>query len=843
MTEQRDFFISYNSADAAHAEAINSALRDAGYTTHFAGTDLPLGGNIPIWMDNALFTSTQVLALCSPDYFKQDAKYSEAERSAAFWADPTGAQAKIIPVEIAPTDYRPLYKPLRRVSETSGAAPERAAALLVEALKAQDFTQRREDLRAAGATPKIFFVARNRSQHFHGRDGALADLQGKLAAGKTTAITQSITGMGGIGKTTLAAEYAHRFGTAGRYAGVWWVSSESEASLIEGLAALARRLGMQEQQDTGAMARAALEAVGAVGSLPWLMIYDNVPNPDALAARNLDGSVRHSWLPAGNARVIITSRWEDFGKLADTAKLNIWDLETTTAFLLDVTGRDDRDGAEALAMALGGLPLAAEQAAAYLARMQGISFESYTQNLASLIDRAPTEGTLGDYGRTVYASLSIALKDLPQATKDLLCLLSWLSEDGTEQELIAAVAEAAPDSLSNDLTTAFCDEFQREEVIQSAADLSLLDRKVGDGIAMLNLHRVTAMVIRLWQERENVTGWDDRASGAVRVLFPSFVADTPSSWQLCSILLPHAWALAARGPADGKGAEARAYVLNQAALYLRARGDVEGGIALLENALDLARLTQGEMNANFAGSLLNLAGLYKISGRFKEAETALWRVREIASTVLPPDDRRNAIADNNLGNLYVEQMEFAKAEPLLQHALVTEERACGRISAEYASSLNSLGALYGNWARQRGQSYRRADAIKLYFQAVDVGRLAVGERHDLVSISLRNLAVTQKHQSEFAAGALNAARAVAIQLSLGQIRHPSTQEMLLDLCSLWESSGDPGKASQLKAGDPTDLLPEIEEVERLMHEWVAANPDQRHFGPPPFSRHHGDLPV
>ncbi len=66
----RDYFISYNSADAAHAEAINTALRDARYETHFAVTDCPPGTNIPIWMNRALAGSRQVLALCSSDYFK-----------------------------------------------------------------------------------------------------------------------------------------------------------------------------------------------------------------------------------------------------------------------------------------------------------------------------------------------------------------------------------------------------------------------------------------------------------------------------------------------------------------------------------------------------------------------------------------------------------------------------------------------------------------------------------------------------------------------------------------------------------------------------------------------------
>lgn len=94
----RDFFISHNSADTAHAEAINTALRNAGYATHFDGTDCPPGTNIPVWMNRALAGSRQVLALCSPDYFRDQAVFSPMERMAALWGDPDGSLARLVPV-------------------------------------------------------------------------------------------------------------------------------------------------------------------------------------------------------------------------------------------------------------------------------------------------------------------------------------------------------------------------------------------------------------------------------------------------------------------------------------------------------------------------------------------------------------------------------------------------------------------------------------------------------------------------------------------------------------------------------------------------------------------------
>ena len=94
----RDYFISYNSADKAHAEAINTALREAGYATHFADTDCEPGTNVPIWINRALAGSRQVLALCSPDYCQEGAVYSLMERQAALWGAPGAWLGRLRPV-------------------------------------------------------------------------------------------------------------------------------------------------------------------------------------------------------------------------------------------------------------------------------------------------------------------------------------------------------------------------------------------------------------------------------------------------------------------------------------------------------------------------------------------------------------------------------------------------------------------------------------------------------------------------------------------------------------------------------------------------------------------------
>ncbi|MEM6548057.1 MAG: tetratricopeptide repeat protein [Pseudomonadota bacterium] len=836
--QRRDFFISYNSADKAHAEAINRALRKEGYTTHFAGTDLPDGGNIPVWMDRALGASTQVLALCSPDYFKPEAVYSEVERAATFWADPDGAKAMLVPVEIAPCTYSMLYAPLKRIG-LAGMTPDACAAALVKHLVGVEAAERREALRVVAQTPDIFRVPRSRLTHFTGREQALAKLHETLSRGQNAAVTQAIAGMGGIGKTTLAAEYAHRFGTRGRYGGVWWAAAESQSSLLQSLGDLAITLGEEASNDLPALARKALDHV-QTGNPPWLLIYDNLPNRDTLYLDTAAGRV--SLLPQGSARTIITSRADSFDGVAEVTPLDIWDIETTVQYLLDRTDRQDRDGARTLAEKLDGLPLAADQAAAFLKQRKSISFAKYAADLDILIKRERDKGAKGEYPETVYATLTKSLDQLVEdgqrATVDLLCLLAWLSHEGTDVGLMQAVARQRPELLSEPLVAALTDDYARDDAIKAASDLALMRRDQDKaGIDTLILHRVTQAALRSWQREDGRESWDTRAAQIIGRLFPYHADDDPAQWPLCARLLPHARALAEHGPKVGEGGEVLSYVLNQAALYLGiARGDTVGAIEMMEPNVDLTLSVYGEEHADYPHALSNLAGRYTDAGRFAEAEETFKRAIAIDER-LRPEDPALAIRYNNLAEVYWKQKRSADAEPLYQRALEIGEAAGQAETAVQVQRLANLGALYDGWAEEPGEDHRRAEAERLKEEAIRIARAVRGERHPEVSRYLHNLAVLFFRQEKFAEAAELALRAVAIQLSLGLLRRPDTQERIHDLLHLLERSGQ--AVDHERWFEP--VLPEIAEVERLMQDWVAEDPENRHFGTPPFAEHMGKL--
>ena len=217
---------------------------------------------------------------------------------------------------------------------------------------------------------------------FTGRVEELERLDAILIKDNAAAVGQTIglaavQGLGGVGKTALAIEYAYRFRRL--YEGVCWCPAETRVGLLSSLAGLSVLLGTPaaEEADVEKAAKAALRRL-AEQRAPWLLIYDNVSSPDEIA----------DLLPSAETRVLITSRFSDWGGWAEEVSLDVLPLEEAVALLQRRSGRSDAEGAKVLAKALGNLPLALEHAAAYCKRTQ-MRFADYAVKASSLIVAAP----------------------------------------------------------------------------------------------------------------------------------------------------------------------------------------------------------------------------------------------------------------------------------------------------------------------------------------------------------------------------------------------------------------------------------------------------------------------
>jgi hypothetical protein len=364
--------VSYTGVDSAWAEWIAWQLKEAGYTVTIQAWHFRPGMNFVALMRQALDTCQRTIAVVSQAYLDQSI-YGGDEWTAAFTHDdPTRSSLLLVLVE--PVSLPRLLRPWIHIS-LAGLEPEQAAARLLDGVRPGSAEPTAAPAfpghagpgagggpRYPGHHPEIANLpARNAA--FAGRDDLLGELRGRLhQEGTAVAVVpaQALYGLGGVGKTQLALEYAHRY--QADYDLVWWIVAEAPGAIPAGLAALAPHLGLVDDPtqvaDQEQLAAAVLETLRR--RTRWLLVFDNVPNRQDLVP----------YLPQGDGQVLITSRHPVWGGTARPVKVDTFSRAESTAFLAQRTGTDDAITADALAEELGDLPLALEQAAAYMEQAQ-----------------------------------------------------------------------------------------------------------------------------------------------------------------------------------------------------------------------------------------------------------------------------------------------------------------------------------------------------------------------------------------------------------------------------------------------------------------------------------------
>src|SRR5215472_14219455 len=276
-----DFFVSHAGADRAWAEWVAWQLTEAGYTVELDVWDWAAGRNFVTAMSDALDRCDRVVALFSAAYFDRD-RYTTEEWSVAVLHVLGVQQGRLVPVRVEdmpaagmPAVLRPLV-----YRDIFGMAEERARRVLLEAVAGPRRPSRKPVFpgrgtagapdgpvpRLPGSMPRVWNVPA-RNPGFTGRDGLLVAVRERLLAGDK-AVVQAFQGMGGVGKTQLAAEYAYRF--AGAYELAWWINSEQAGLIGDQFAALGTALGcLQSGAATEVVRQAVLAELRERGR--WLL--------------------------------------------------------------------------------------------------------------------------------------------------------------------------------------------------------------------------------------------------------------------------------------------------------------------------------------------------------------------------------------------------------------------------------------------------------------------------------------------------------------------------------------------------------------------------------------------
>ncbi|MFF2045861.1 FxSxx-COOH system tetratricopeptide repeat protein [Kitasatospora sp. NPDC058170] len=597
-----------------------------------------------------------------------------------------------------------------------------------------------------------------------GRDNELSWLHRVLDSNGGTAVTQApaVHGLGGIGKSTLALRYAHHH--RDDYTLVWWINAESPARIEQSLAALTMRLHPSWASQASEQARAMWATNWLHWHPGWLLIFDNAEDPRDL----------HSYLGAltSGHHVVTTRRATGWPHGFPTRSLGTLGSEEAAAFLCDralngaTPSPHDLHHARLLAADLGHLPLALDQAGAYLAQHPTVTLDTYRRTLGTKLAKA-ADGI--DPERTItriWTHTLAALEEHGPLPITVLDTLAWLAPDdiplallrhlGTEEELAEALG-----------------------ILRTYSMITLTRDTVG-------IHRLVQTVLRDQPDHPGRTEAEHTLAQALDALPEPPERGPAPAWDQH---IPHLTALAATTPPDHHDHPVTRHYLT-AAQYLLSQGHDARTIPLREVRLTSCEQHLGDTHPDTLAARNNLAAAYRSAGHLGRAlplqEATLTQSEQVLGHTHPD----TLTSRNNLAYAYAAAGDLDRAIPLYETTLAQCERVLGHTHPDTLLSRNNLAGAYAS----AGDLDR---AIPLYETTLAQREQVLGPTHPQTLTSRNNLAAAYDDAGDLdRAIPLYKTTLAQREQTLGPT-HPQTLTSRNNLAYAYTAAGDLDRATPL----------------------------------------------
>ena len=566
---------------------------------------------------------------------------------------------------------------------------------------------------AGGVRPVWSIPAR--TLEFTGREELLAELAAAVERDRP-AVVCAVTGMGGVGKTTLAIEYAHR--NRDWFEVAWWVPAEDPSLVPDGLFGLACALDLAAVGEATAVGVARLLAELARRDR-WLVVFDNAEDPAALA----------DYLPQGPGQVVITSRNPQWRRVGTPVGVSTFTRAESVGLVRRGAPNLTEAEADLVADAVGDLPLAVEQAGALLG--EGVlDVATYLRLVDDAAEQVLAQDLRGGQAVSVAASWTVTFDrlavDHPPAL-DLITVVAWCGPEPvpltlfTENpDMLAPAAAMLGDPLG--LTKAVA-------VVKRRGAATLTPHTV-------QLHRVPAALLRARTRRDHpdTGGWATTILRLVRAAVPADPWNNPAVWPRWQQLLPHV--LAVVDPARGLDSQSweLAWLLDRAGAYRSARGEPRDALPLARRAHALYQARLGDDHPDTLASAGNLAIRLVELGEYEQAralaEDTLTRRRRVLG-----EDHPNTLTSANLFARCLAALgEYEQARALDEDTLTRYRRVLGE---DHPNTL----WLANNLAIRLAELGEHEQARALDEDTLTRRRRVLGEDHPDTLTSASNLAI------------------------------------------------------------------------------------------------------
>jgi tetratricopeptide (TPR) repeat protein len=637
---------------------------------------------------------------------------------------------------------------------------------------------------------RVWNIPYLRNDYFTGREEILEQLHTRFKANNTTALSQrhAMSGLGGIGKTQIAVQYAYEHHQD--YQAVLWARAESYEAFTSSFVEIATLLELpqKDEQDQTIIVQAVKRWLQ--DNSGWLLILDNADEP----------AVVREFLPTKfDGRILLTTRAQALGGLAQRIEVDMMKQDIGALLLLrraglvahdaslDIAAPTDITLAREITRELGGLPLALDQAGAYIEET-ACSLSEYlnlyrTRRIEVLKERG---GLVDDHPEPVATTWSLSFQRVEEknaAAADLLRLCAFLHPDAIPEEIITAGAE----HLGPLLQTATSDPMALNKAIVALGAYSLIRRDATE--KTLSIHRLVQATLRDSMDIATIRRWLKRAIRIVlRAHSWDFYRDRDqlervyNQAQACIELLQE-YPVSFSKLVD---------LFDWTGHYLAEFGRYQKAQPLLEQVLQIREQVHGMEHEKTGEAAHTLAWLYRRMGKYAEAEPLFLHALAIYKQQLEPEHFNVGNTMNVLAFLYMQQGRYAEAEPMFLHALAIYEQQLEREHTAFC---------LGNLAQFYIKQGKYEEAEQFCQRSLIIREEELGAKHPHTAQSLHILGIIYRRQEKYTEAELLYQRGLEIyEPQLGR-EHPDTQSLRQSYAILLRAMGRDEEAKQLEEGN------------------------------------------